>query len=68
MNERTLANERALASSRAKVILRKRHLSEYQSIYVEELAKLGIETRHKTRQERIAELEQAISVLKEEEK
>jgi hypothetical protein len=63
-NQRKLANERALASSKAKVILRKRHLSEYQSIYVEELAKLGIDTRYKTQQERIAELLQAIKILK----
>jgi len=59
-------NERQLAASRAKTILTRRHFNEYQSIYVEQLAMLGVETRHKTRQERIAELEQAISVLKEE--
>lgn len=57
-------NDRARASSRAKSRLLKLHYKQYESLYREECARLGLNNRP-TRAERIARLHEEIEAILE---
>ena len=58
-------NSRAMAAGKAKVRLVKKYKNEYQELYREECAKLGLSSRL-TNQERITKLQAIINQLQNE--
>ena len=58
-------NSRAMAANKAKVRLVKKYKNEYQELYREECAKLGLSSRL-TNQERITKLQAIINQLQNE--